>query len=182
MSARVERYPLNRPGDRAADRPRSRTSGSTLLELLIGLLVLGVLGTILLPFLRCSWEKGRVASRLSDLRSARDAVEAYIQQHGGAPTSLQQAFDAQGEGTPRPPRLFYCATTQTDPDAGDGNSCDRFDQDNPSGQAEAQLSLPGGYYILTTDRPIAPACQRIDIAWVTCCDRSPQIIRVGESP
>jgi len=59
----------------------------TLVELLVVIAILGILATITLANFSSSQKKGRDAQRKSDLRQIANALEAYMNDHGGYPAA-----------------------------------------------------------------------------------------------
>jgi len=59
----------------------------TLVELLVVMAILGILAFVSLANFRTSQIKARDAQRKSDLRQIANALEAYMSDHGGYPTS-----------------------------------------------------------------------------------------------
>ncbi len=154
--------------------PRQRMSGLTLVEVLLAATVIGIISLIATPFFLCTLSKSRMASRLSDLQSARDSVELFKAELGSFPLSLEDAF----RGAPVPSHLIYCVDDD-DANAGHGNEfCTFYDPGNPSGKAPPG-SLMGAGYILMTQRDLC-ACQDVDFVWLSCCGQEPRFVAPGE--
>jgi general secretion pathway protein G len=74
-------------------------SGFTLVELLVVMAILGILATVSLANFRTSQQKARDAQRKADLRQIANALEAYMNDHGGYPTEESGKIKACGCGT-----------------------------------------------------------------------------------
>ncbi len=79
---------------RAALRP-----GFTLIELLVVVLIIGVLAAIALPMYQKAVEKSRAAEMIAFVGNAKRAVEAYLLQNGGQPSSPVELINGDLTGT-----------------------------------------------------------------------------------
>jgi len=70
----------------------------TLVELLVVMAILGILAVVSLANFRTSQMKGRDAQRKSDLRQIANALEVYMSDHGGYPSSSNGKIRACGCG------------------------------------------------------------------------------------
>jgi Tfp pilus assembly protein PilE len=141
--------------------------GITLFELLTAAVVISVLATMMIPYMKCQLARARYASMLEDLRHTRAAIEAFEAETGDWPCSLQEAFGDR----PIPATLDYCSDTG-DFDKGDGNEfCFFYDADNPGNSQNA--SLVGIGYKLWTTRDVS-ACTGVKFVWMTCCGDAPK--------
>lgn len=167
----------SKPSRRHVARPRRltrRSSGVTLVEVLLAAVVIGILALIATPYFLCSLSKSRMASRLADLQSARDSVELFKAELGSFPLTLEDAY----RGAPVPGHLIYCVDDD-DANAGHGNEfCTFFDPGNPSDNAP-QGALIGVGYLLMTQRDLCP-CQDVDFVWLSCCGQEPNVVAPGE--
>lgn len=100
-----------------------KTSGFTLMELLIVIAILGILATIALGSFRSSQIKGRDAQRKNDLSQIQKALEMYYNDYAGYPETLPAGggswSDAKGtlymKEVPKDPKDFdYCYETTAD--------------------------------------------------------------------
>ncbi|MFZ5366301.1 MAG: type II secretion system protein [Patescibacteria group bacterium] len=75
--------------------------GFTLVELLVVMAILAILATVSLANFRTSQIKARDAQRKADLRQIANALEAYMNDHGGYPTASSGKIKACecGKGT-----------------------------------------------------------------------------------
>lgn len=163
-----------RDRDEATPCPLPATAGITILELVVVIAVLGIILTIAVPRYTCMMQKSRMASRVDDLRQARDAIEIYQVELGSFPPDLQAAF-----GNRQPPDLEYCVDTP-DGNSGHGNQfCTFFDPDNPSAPAPQGSALGVGYILRT--RPNLAPCAGVDFVWTTCCGREPDTVHFDEN-
>ncbi len=122
---------------------RKRSSGFTLLELIIVVIVIGILASIALPRYIQVAEKGRVAEAKSMLASLRGAQIRYAAQYGtwsGALGTLDTTVTAAG-------RYFDFATMTTgavtDPAALIGQATRNTNQNPNLGAYTVQISQDG---------------------------------------
>ena len=155
-----------------------RQAGFTLLEILVGVAIIGILATILTPNALCVLEKSRVAKSVTDVRNARDTVERYMFTHGVAPPTLEAAYTSGGP-QPVPNALLYCGDLP-DANKGHGNDCDLVDEENPGKSTGTAGAMPSVEFIIRTQSNLAPGCQQVDFIYSTCCGGKPQVIRTGE--
>lgn len=159
-------------------RGRNRRScrsltGMTLIEVILTVGVLGILALLGSRPLLCHLSESKMASQISDLNYARDAVETFKAEFGDFPATLEEAY----KGPTAPPHLIYCVD---DPDvnSGHGNEfCTFFDPENPGGNPPQ--SAPQAGYILLTQNDLCP-CKNIDYLWVSCCGMEPDVVEYGE--
>ena len=122
-------------------------------------------------------EKSRVTARIAEVREARDLVEGYAAVFGDFPPSLAAAYDAAGANYVSP-WLVYCREEE-DGDNGHGNDCGQFDRSNPSGNAPVP-AIPAIGYLVRTVSDLAPACERIDYVFASCCGAAPRPVGYGK--
>jgi general secretion pathway protein G len=60
----------------------------TLIELMLGLIVLALLGSIALPSYRAHVERSRVSEAIADIKRIELAIERFVTNRGGHPASL----------------------------------------------------------------------------------------------
>ena len=142
--------------------PSLRASqGFTLIEILIGVAVLGILAMILIPLATCQIRRAQIASIFEDLRAAKGQVEIFELEHGRWPVSLEEAYEGMA-----PPKTVYYCTDEDDGNSGHGNeTCAFFDPGNPSGNNN-HGGVPGAGYMMRTEYGLAE-CANIDFAWST---------------
>ena len=73
--------------------PRRRTSGFTLLELIVVVAIIGILATIAMPALKDVPRRAAEAVLKSDLRTFRDIIDQYKADTGTYPPSLDALVD-----------------------------------------------------------------------------------------
>ncbi|MFK8031733.1 MAG: type II secretion system protein [Gammaproteobacteria bacterium] len=79
---------------------RASTSGFTLVELLIVVIILATLAAIVMPQLRGSVDEAKLASMRTNLATLRSAISMYYHQHGHYPGSVRsQGSCAVGTNT-----------------------------------------------------------------------------------
>ena len=74
--------------------PRRRTSGFTLLELIVVIAIIGILATIALPALRDVPRRAQEAALKTDLRTMRDVIDQYHADKGHYPPTLEALVEA----------------------------------------------------------------------------------------
>lgn len=152
-------------------RAARAAEGFTILELLVGIAVLGILATLLIPKGVCQIRKAHVSSILEDISVARAEIELFELEHQRFPDDLEEAFG----GKPVPDTLVYCVDIP-DANAGHGNEeCTFFDEDNPSGNNN-HGGVPALGYLLRTHYNVAE-CANFDFAWTSCCGK--EIDKIG---
>jgi prepilin-type N-terminal cleavage/methylation domain-containing protein len=65
----------------------NRSAGFTLIELLVVIAIIGILASIILVSLSAARSKGQDAARIEDVKSLKNAMEIYYDDHNGYPTS-----------------------------------------------------------------------------------------------
>lgn len=71
-----------------------KNKGFTLVELLVVMAIIGILAVVSLANFRTSQIKARDAQRKSDLRQIANALEAYMNDHGGYPQASNEKIKA----------------------------------------------------------------------------------------
>jgi len=94
------------------------SKGFTLVELLVVMAIIGILAVVSLANFRTSQMKGRDVQRKSDLRQIANALEAYMGDHGGYPSSSNGKIKACGCGN----GTLEC---NWDEDSGERELCDK---------------------------------------------------------
>lgn len=67
---------------------RNKTKGFTLIELLVVVSLIGVLATLVLANLNAARQRGRDATRKSDLRNIQTALRLYYNDYGSYPDNM----------------------------------------------------------------------------------------------
>jgi len=81
-----------------ANKSSSRTSsGFTLLELLVVLIILGLLGSMVLPRLMGQAEGAKVKAAKAQIQQLVNAVDTYYLDNGEAPRRLEDLVQAPGD-------------------------------------------------------------------------------------
>src|SRR5205823_8220667 len=75
---------------------RARTSGFTLVEILIVVIILGILAAIVIPQFTNASQDARKSSLVSQLQTIRSQVELYKLQHGDTLPALVGGDDTAG--------------------------------------------------------------------------------------
>lgn len=99
------------------NRKTALVKGFTLVELLVVMAILGILTVVTLGNFQTSQIKARDAQRKSDLRQIANALEAYMNDHGGYPTS----GTAPGYSTGKIEDACGCSTPPADCSWGPGS-------------------------------------------------------------
>ena len=69
---------------------KRKASGFTLIELLVCIAIIGMLASLMIPFVGSSMERGRTAKCKGHLRAMSNAVHAYVAEHDGVfPLALE---------------------------------------------------------------------------------------------
>ena len=154
-------------------------SGITLMEVLLGVAIVGVLALFLVPRLLCALEKASFAKTLSEVTEARNVVESYMLDSAYPPLTLEQAYEQVASGKGVPPDLLYCSGWEMDGNKGHGNDCDFYDEENP-GKSNPSPETAGTKYIMRTVTDLAPRCMKVDFVWLRCCNAAPEVVKAGE--
>jgi general secretion pathway protein G len=99
---------------------RSKSSGFTLIEVLVVVVIIGILGAVIIPNLLGRPDQARVTAAQSDLRSLANALDIYRLDNFQYPSSDQglDALASQPSGFPEPKNYHpegYIKKLPTDP-------------------------------------------------------------------
>lgn len=78
----MQRTPKNWPASRPED-PRFRTTGFSLVELVIVVVIIGIIAAIAVPRISSGAAGAGEAALRGDLKGLRDAIDRYAAEHGG---------------------------------------------------------------------------------------------------
>lgn len=101
-------------------RPRTRSGGFTLIEILVVVVIIGILGAVIVPNLLGRPDQARVTAAKSDIRNLSNALDIYRLDNFVYPSTEQglEALVTQPSGFPEPKNYNpdgYVKNMPTDP-------------------------------------------------------------------
>lgn len=77
----------------AGPRPRRRTAGWTVIELMIAVGIIGLLTAIAFPLYRRSTEKARIQEAITEIRTIESAIDQFRHEFARVPPSIDGLLD-----------------------------------------------------------------------------------------